>query len=233
MQFEDISRVLGKEWEGVGSGRDDGVDDGERCVVWWRKEKWRRKRFETVWLNENGKVGKRGWDAASVRVVTCVVLQMVGSGEGKYGLGRGQRVLVMNTHLDDSGVVARRESAKILLSVKERLRRQWEVDVVVLAGDLNSEADGDAYQILSASDSGLVDAKGCVSEHERYGESNTFTGFDGKGDGEELKRIDFVLVGDNGAASAKELAKGYAVLPNVFEGVRCSDHRAVVTDLVI
>lgn len=242
VQFDDISKVLGDEWEAFGAGRDDGADEGERCAVWWRTEVWRRKWFETVWLNEEGMVGKRGWDAASVRVVTCVVLEAVrgseveaddGMSEGDVGSRHGQRVLLMNTHLDDSGVVARREAAKVLLRVKERLEREWEVDIVVLAGDLNSEADGGAYQILSRSDSGLADAKGCVSEHERYGESNTFTGFDGKGDGEELKRIDFVFVGDNSVASAKELAKGYAVLPNVFEGVRCSDHRAVVVDLVI
>ena len=242
MQFDYISRVLGDEWDGVGVGRDDGMAQGERCAVWWRKGMWSRKWFETVWLNEEGMVGKRGWDAASVRVVTCVVLEAVrggevevddGMSEGDVESRNGKRVLLMNTHLDDSGVVARREAAKILLRVKERLRRAWEVDVVVLAGDLNSEANGEAYQVLSASDSGLVDAKGCVSEHERYGESNTFTGFDGKGDGEELKRIDFVFVGDDGVASAEELAKGYAVLPNVFEEVRCSDHRAVVVDLVI
>ena len=239
MQFDDISRVLGEEWEGVGVGRDDGVDGGERCAVWWKREVWRRRWVETVWLNEEGALGKRGWDAASVRVVTCLVLEVVGGGgggeerENGLGLGKGKRVLVMNTHLDDSGLVARRESAKILCTLKERLRKEWEVDLVVLAGDLNSETDGEAYRILSASNSGLVDAKGCVNEHERYGESNTFTGFDGKGDGEEVKRIDFVFVGDDGVAPAGDLVKGYAVLPNVFEGVRCSDHRAVVVDLVI
>ena len=242
MQFDDISRVLGDEWEGVGVGRDDAADEGERCAVWWRTVVWVRLRVETVWLNEEGMVGKRGWDAASVRIVTCVVLEAVrgheveaeaGMSEGEAESRNGKRVLLMNTHLDDSGVVARREAARILLRVKERLRRDWEVDVVVLAGDLNSEAIGEAYQVLNASDSGLVDAKGCVSEHERYGESNTFTGFNGKGDGEELKRIDFVFVGDDGVASATDIIKGYTVLPNVFEGVRCSDHRAVVVDLVI
>ena len=242
MQFDDISRVLGDEWEGFGVGRDDGVDGGERCAVWWRTEVWRRRWVETVWLNEDGMVGKRGWDAASVRVVTCVVLEAVrgreveagdGMSEGDVESRNGKRLLLLNTHLDDSGVVARREAAKILLRVKARLRKEWEVDVVVLAGDLNCEANGEAYQILNATDSGLVDAKGCVSEHERFGESNTFTGFDGKGDGEELKRIDFVFVNDDGVASATDIVKGHTVLPNVFEGVRCSDHRAVVVDLVI
>ena len=64
----------GSEWEAYGLGRDDGGDEGERCVLFWRGV-WRTLHRETVWLNERGEVGRKGWDAGSVRVVSCVVLE--------------------------------------------------------------------------------------------------------------------------------------------------------------
>ena len=84
----------------------------------------------------------------------------------------------------------------------------------------------------------------------------TFTGFDGKGDGEGLKRLDYVHLGVSSSSKAKrtdtESCEGpgdevkrmlkenrdklssYTVLSNMFDdGVRFSDHRAVVVDLLL
>lgn len=82
----------------------------------------------------------------------------------------------------------------------------------------------------------MVDLQMMVPENERYGDSNTFTGFDSK----NLKRIDFIfvntedpiLVNNDSKRPERWLVEGYAVLPNRFEdGVYNSDHQVVVGDL--
>lgn len=233
-QFDDLASLLGPGWEALGVGRDNGLDEGERCAIYFRTSAWEQLHFETVWLNEDGAVGRKGWDAGSVRVVSCLVLCARGQDE-RYE--RGRRVLIMNTHLDNVGAVARRESAKILIDVLSKLRMEWldesEGDTYILCGDLNSEADGGAYQILHEKGSGLVDAYSCVDAGgmQRYGDTDTFTGFDGKGDGEGRKRIDFAFVGETIAEWGE--VKGYAVIGNETDESRCSDHQAVVVDLLV
>ena len=78
-----------------------------------------------------------------------------------------------------------------------------------------------------------------VPENQRYGDFNTFTGFDSR----NLKRIDFIFVNKDDANSANSsskgdgpgrrwLVEGYAILPNRFEdGVYDSDHELVVGDV--
>lgn len=245
------------EWRWKGVARDDGKDKGERCVILFRRGEWEEVHFETVWLNEDGAVGRRGWDAGSVRVVSCLVLDAV-AGPGEQGEDNGEdeggrkrrrrRVLVMNTHLDNAGRVARAKSAEILLRVAHRLTSQWNVDFWVIAGDLNSEEDGEAYQILQHSVEGkeevrVRDAMKCIPDEQRkrrYGEHYTYTGFDGKGDEDgKVQRIDFVFVGGKDEKEGKSVegcVRGYAVMPNGWEDGgegRMSDHRAVCVDLVI
>ena len=229
-QFKDIHRSLFEHscnyWTGLGRGRDDGKRGGEFSPIIFNMYVWEivDESNETIWLNETGEVGKKGWDAASVRIVTTVVLQHCAS---------GKRVLLMNTHLDDQGSISRTESAKILVKECQARRKKFDVDAAVLGGDLNSETNGDAYPVIANfEESRVVDVRILATGEDVYGEENTFTGFDGHGDGENLKRIDFLFMG-----TKKENDSGvpaYAVLPNRFEdGVYLSDHRAVVADFII
>lgn len=239
-QFRDVSDSLGDEWTGLGVGRDDGKQRGEFEGIWHRQSAWRKAAFDTRWLNEDGAVGKKGWDAASVRVVSCLVVDVLGedrvedrtehdvqSGE------RNRRVLFMNTHFDDQGFVARRESAKLILRILQEFRHKYKPDFWVVGGDLNSPESDDAYEVLAAEDSGLVDAKNIVPAESRWGEESTYTGFDGKGDGDTGdKRIDFLFL----PKSQKKTVNNYAVIPNAFEDSkegRVSDHRAVVVDILL
>lgn len=240
-QFRDVSDSLGDEWTGLGVGRDDGKQQGEFEGIWRRAEAWRKVAFDTRWLNEDGAVGKKGWDAASVRVVSCLVVDVIGEGRGveddtESGVQlqeQARRVLFMNTHFDDQGAVARRESAKLILRILEEFRHKYKPDFWVVGGDLNSPESDDAYEVLAADDSGLVDARNIVPAESRWGEENTYTGFDGKGDGDTGdKRIDFLFL----PRSRKETVSSYSVIPNVFEDSkegRVSDHRAVVVDVVL
>lgn len=136
----------------------------------------------------------------------------------------------MCTHLDDQGQKSRTESAKLLLKVADDATRPYnstERLPVFLAGDLNSEPSGSAYQILNGKNSTIQDVKELAKW--KYGDINTFTGFQ---DSERKTEIDHVFVGlrDTGIWNVQ----GYGVLENKFEdGVYCSDHRAVVGDVVL
>lgn len=232
LQCRDIHHSLnsesGKGWTRIGVGRDDGKHGGEFSPIFFRPDVWSVAPGSgtTIWLNETGEVGRRGWDAASVRIVTTVVLVYRGS---------GKRVLFMNTHLDDQGTRSRTESAEIILKECAARGKRWDVDAVVVGGDLNSEVDGDAYPAIANFErSGVVDVSMLVSGEQVYGEENTFTGFDGMGDGDGLKRIDFLFLGTKKEDDFGREGAGYAVVPNRFEnGVYLSDHRAVLVDLII
>ena len=237
-QFNDISSSLGDAWTAYGIGRDDGKEKGERNAIFFLRSAWECLHSETVWLNEIGEVGKKGWDAGSVRVVSCVVLQaQVMVGDGAENASAGRKLLVMNTHLDDQGVVARREGTRILLEILGKLSREWRsVDAYGLAGDLNSEVDGDAYKILDGEDSGLKDALTCLDADgsKVSGDTDTYTGFDGQGDDEEIKRIDFVFVPEKASKDEQEqMVQGYATMSNLVNGSRMSDHQVVVVDMLI
>jgi endonuclease/exonuclease/phosphatase family metal-dependent hydrolase len=221
-QVDDIMSGLGADWTYIGVGRDDGKEAGEYSPILFRKGVWDLGSWKTVWLNEDGSVGKKGWDAGSVRIVTVGHFTHVKS---------KKKIVGMSTHLDNSGEVSRRESAKIILQLidtESSTNTTADEDKVpfFLAGDLNSETSGEAYQLLSAKTSLLQDAKELAKW--KYGNTNTFTDFDDK----DMTLIDFVFLGPRGGTNWA--VEGYSVLPNKFEdGVYDSDHRAVVMDGVL
>jgi endonuclease/exonuclease/phosphatase family metal-dependent hydrolase len=216
-QLVDIMGDLGSDWTYIGVGRDDGKQKGEYSPIIFRKSVWEVESWNTVWLNEDGSVGKKGWDAGSVRIVTVGHFKHVAS---------KKKVLGMCTHFDTSGAVSRRESAKIVLKlVGAESKVNGEPVPYFLGGDLNSEMKGEAYQTLNSKDSSLRDAKELAEW--KYGNQYTFTGFQ-----DEKSLIDFLFLGPRGGSDWQ--VQGYSVLPNKFDdGVFNSDHRAVVVDAVL
>lgn len=218
------------EWAYIGVGRDDGEKRGEYSPIFYRPGVWKLQHWETVWLSETPHKPSKSWDAASTRIVTI-------------GLFRhrttAKTLLVLSTHLDDQGSRSRFEAAHIILrKINEYLHRAGgeHISGVVLSGDFNSEEHQEAYQVLTAANSSLVDAHELISPAQRYGNEITWTGF-GYED-EEPKRIDYILLGPvcgkHPGTQGPWTTRGYAVLPNRFEdGVFNSDHRAVVVDAVI
>lgn len=227
-QLVDILDGLGDSWTYVGVGRDDGQQSGEYSPIIYRKAVWQLPIWRTVWLNEDGTAGKKGWDAGSVRIVTIGTFRHQESKKEVVGLC---------THLDNAGAVSRRESARIIQQTLDFATNpasnlpggnnsMTKPLPFFLAGDLNSEVTGEAYQILNGQDSALKDAKDLAKW--TYGEQNTFTGFDET----DVTLIDFVFVGPR--EGADWTVEGYSVLPNQFEdGVYNSDHRAVVVDTLL
>jgi endonuclease/exonuclease/phosphatase family metal-dependent hydrolase len=230
VQLEDLVAGLnsknGENWAYIGVGRDDGRQAGEYSPIFYRPAVWLLEDWKTVWLSETPNVPSRGWDAASIRIVTIGVFQHRSS---------HKRVLAMSTHLDDQGSKSREEGAKLILREIDHYLTDSEyaesISGVFLAGDFNSEEDQEAYTVLTAPDSPLVDVATQVGPAFHYGNYHTYTGF-----GHEVyppMRIDHILVGPKDAAGKLPWdVKGYAVLPNKFDdGVFLSDHRTVVADV--
>ena len=229
-QLLDISSLLNKstkEWQYIGVGRDDGVEAGEYSPIFYRPFVWTLLNHKTVWLSETPDRPSKGWDAASVRILTV--------GEFQHRISR-KRVIVMNTHLDDQGSRSRLEAAKIIAKEVENLsHRAGKADIpTFLAGDLNSETHMEAYRYFKE-ETPMADLQTLLEPHNRYGHHETFTGFGVEV--EPLTRIDFLFVKSNAKTDPQKandnwIAKNYAVLENCFDdGVYSSDHRAVVADL--
>ncbi|KAF2878108.1 hypothetical protein BDV95DRAFT_624669 [Massariosphaeria phaeospora] len=168
-QVVDVMAGLGAEWSYIGVGRDDGKEKGEYSPIIYRNKVWKVESWKTVWMSETPDRPGKGWDAASVRIVTGGVFQHQTS---------QKRVVGMSTHLDDQGQKSRTESAKLMLKVVKEMTQSSNGSTplpVFLGGNLNSEPDGSAYQILNGADSSLQDAKGLSPRKVDYTLSNPDT----------------------------------------------------------
>jgi endonuclease/exonuclease/phosphatase family metal-dependent hydrolase len=116
-------------------GREDGILKGEMIPVFYDSTRFELMVAETKWLSESPDKPSKGWDAACERVVAVVQLKEIVS---------GKKLVVINTHWDHEGKVARFESARIVYDLAGIYRDQ---DVtVVLAGDLNLTPDDPLYK---------------------------------------------------------------------------------------
>lgn len=221
-QLLDVSTALNKsvttaeKWKYIGVGREDGKESGEYSPIFYRPSVWKLKKWDTCWLSETPRVPSKGWDAATTRIATI----------GQFThRSSGQLVIIVSTHLDDQGAKSRKESAKLILDVLELEASLAGAGAVLLAGDFNSPPDDEAYLVVTAPDSAMIDVHDMVPKQKRYGNELTFTGFCHESD---PKRIDFIF-----SRKKDKIRYGtYAVLPNRFDdGVYSSDHRACVADL--
>lgn len=240
------------DWAYIGVGREDGVTEGEYSPIIYSPQVFDLRHYETIWLSPTPEKPSIGWDAGSIRILTIGVLEHRGT---------GQRILACNTHLDNSGAESRKRSVGIILEKINEMRRDWEMGTaghdqlpVVLTGDFNSFPTQEAYLEMAASDL-MYDLRNKTEASSRYGDGNTFTGFDEQVEDHERGRIDFIWLGPKsdrhhqdseptdpttdaagGLPAARRMewtVEGYAVLPNFFNGIYCSDHKAVVGDICL
>ncbi|KAJ4302093.1 hypothetical protein N0V88_002229 [Collariella sp. IMI 366227] len=197
---------------------------GEHSPIFFRADRWECERSRTLWLSPTPDTPSRGWDAALERIVT------MGSFRHR---ATGTVVVVMSTHLDHRGEVAREQSARLLISLARTWPEQPSHRVapspVFLGGDFNSTPTGRAYNILVEPGSGITDISDLAAEEGKYGNREvTYTTF---GDGsEEPKRIDFLFVRN----PERFRFLTFSILPNVFDDkVFLSDHRPVVADVEV
>ena len=164
-------------------GRSRLVDprDGESCSVMFRKDRFELVEKSTFWLSETqDKPGSKSWDSSLPRIANMITLTDKNAG--------GKRLILMNTHFDHRGKVAREEAAKI---IRDRISQFEKGARVVITGDFNSGEGSKPYQALVMG--GIVDTFRSVYP-KRTEEESTFTAWSGRLIG---NRIDWILSSKN------------------------------------
>lgn len=174
-QLDDICRM--EEYAVTGQGRDGGTK-GEHSAIIYRKDRFTLLENGDFWFSQTpDKVGK-GWDA------TCCN-RICSWGKFRDNLS-GKIFYFFNSHFDHQGKVARRESAKLLLSKIGEIAGEYPVFAV---GDYNAEPESEPIQILLSTGQ-LLNAYQTTLVPP-YGTEGTFHNY--KLEGPFTKRIDHIL----------------------------------------
>jgi endonuclease/exonuclease/phosphatase family metal-dependent hydrolase len=164
----------------VGVGRDDGKTKGEYAPIFYRRDRFELLGNKTVWLSEKPEqVGSKSWDAALPRIATFVWLR---------DKTNQQVHLLVNTHYDHRGSIARKASSAVIVQWLERVREKVKPATVTVMGDFNCLEHSAPFEEL-VSKSSLVDSRSRLESYS--GPDSTWGGFKKVVPG---KRIDFVFV---------------------------------------
>lgn len=162
-QLEDLLERL-PEYDYVGVGRTDGAMKGEYSPVFFLKEKFDVLEKGNFWLSETPDVaGSKGWDAALERIASYAKLK---------DKATGKVFMAVNTHFDHVGVVARRESAKLIM---RKIQEIVGTRPAVVTGDFNVTEDDEAYTTMVTNDFRMNDAYHMTPHHT--GTTYTFHNF--------------------------------------------------------
>jgi endonuclease/exonuclease/phosphatase family metal-dependent hydrolase len=208
-QLQDLLRLLpGYSYCGV--GRDDGKEKGEYSAILFRNNRFGLLDTKTHWLSETMDVpGSKSWDAAITRVFTTARF---------FDRDTKKEFLMINTHFDHIGKVARENSSKLIKKYLEGVKNDGSELPVIVSGDFNSEPTEEAYLTMVAAQDKflLLDSKPAGST------AGTFCGF--KVGGIPCKTIDFIF-------HTKEwVARNYQVITDNDGTYYPSDHLPVLAD---
>lgn len=172
-------------------GRSRLVDpkEGEACSVMFRKDRFEPIEQETFWLSETPEEpGSKSWDSSLPRIANMISLQDKQAG--------GKKLVLINTHFDHRGKVAREEAAQI---IRRRVTELKKGTPVVITGDFNSGEGSKPYQSLVGGN--IIDTFRKVHPG-RTEEESTFTAWTGRLIG---NRIDWVLCSSNFRVGSAEI----------------------------
>ncbi len=221
-QIQDVANKF-QEYKWVGKGRDDGKEAGEFTAVFYKQDRLLLDNTYTYWLSETPSVPGMGWDAAYRRTATVAIL--------KDSITENS-FCIINTHLDNVGVTARIESAKMLRKTAGKYSPDYPV---IITGDFNCTEDSKPYRVLTADRSeldSLYPGKDNIplfnsqylSETPHTGGKITFNGFSSSAEIE--KPIDFIFVNDR----VKVLS--HQTITELPGGLFPSDHHPVLIEII-
>ena len=164
-QLLDLEKGLRGRYRWIGVGRDDGVRKGEYAAVFYNPNRLEMLESGHFWLNETPDRPALGWDAACVRICTW----------GHFRDRQTERdFYFLNLHMDHVGVVARNESAKLVMRRITQMTNGGE-KLAVLTGDFNMSQDDDLYRLFT--ETGVL--KDCSTSAEIcFAENGTYNAFD-------------------------------------------------------
>lgn len=207
-QLRDVAEL--KEYAFFGAGRDDGREGGEHSAIFYKKDRFKVLASGNFWLSETPEKPGKGWDATCCnRIASWLKLKDLIAKKEFY---------FFNVHFDHQGVVARRESGKLMV---KKIKEIAGNTPAICTGDFNSTPDTEQIKEMQTI---LNDAK-AVTEMPAYGPEGTFNAF--KFTAPMADRIDYIFT----ARPIKVLK--YAVLTDSKEQRYPSDHQPVVAKIVI
>lgn len=207
---EQLDNILElKDFAVTGSGRDDGKQAGEHSAIFYRKDRFKLLLSGDLWLSETPDVPGKGWDATC-----CNRIMSWAKFEDRVAQ---KSFFVFNAHFDHEGVVARRESGKLVVAKIKEIAKDLPV---ILTGDLNSTPETEQVNLISKT---LGDTF-TLTETQAYGPVGTFNGF--KINAEPNDRIDYIFV------SRHFRVMSYAALTDSLDGRFPSDHFPVVAKVI-
>ena len=134
-----------RQYTRIGVGREDGKTKGEYSPIYFRSNRFQLISSKTVWLSKTPDKPSKGWDAACERIATFALL---------FDEELKDTLLVVNAHWDHVGVMARKESAKLILN---EMNNYSSIQNKILMGDFNCTPEDPALKKLRAefSDAGI------------------------------------------------------------------------------
>lgn len=125
-QMDYISLEM-EDYGAYGLGRDDGNSSGEIMTILWNRKQVFCERMGTFWLSPTPDQVSLGWDAGYKRTATW----------GEFTvLATNQRFFYLNTHVDNTGNLARVQSIAL---IKEKIKELNPYGFpVIVTGDFNA-----------------------------------------------------------------------------------------------
>lgn len=150
-------------FEYIGAGREDGKEKGEYAAIFYKTALFDVLDSGNFWLSETPDRPGKGWDAEYVRICSWGHFRHKPS---------GREFLFVNLHMDHVGVVARRESAKL---IKQKMTEFGDKLPVILTGDFNVDQNSEAYKEIL--DGGLL-LDSYRKAGFRYANTGTYNSYD-------------------------------------------------------
>ncbi|MEN2283114.1 endonuclease/exonuclease/phosphatase family protein [Algoriphagus sp. SE2] len=202
-QLNDLLEMPGFAF--IGGGRDDGKQAGEHSAILYKTDRFKVLESGDFWLRENPDEPGLGWDATCCnRIASWGLFKDRASGHEFY---------VFNAHFDHQGVIARKESGKLMVKKIQEIAQD---KPVICTGDFNSTPDTEQMISLAT----LLQDSYKVSKMPPYGPVGTTNAF--VFTAPMKNRIDYVFVSDDFVVSK------YAVLTDALNQRYPSDHLPVV-----
>ena len=207
-QLDDIENSL-EYYARYGSGRDDGKDKGEHSAIFYKKEKFTLLDSGDFWLSETPDKPSLGWDATCCnRICSWVYLEIKSSHKKFY---------FFNAHFDHQGVIARKESSKLVI---RKINEIAGGAPVIFAGDLNGSRETEWYHTIASSQT-LTDTYS--STNHPYANNGSFNGF-----GRNLGTKDII---DHIFSTQHFETHRWGVLTDTYDGKFPSDHFPILAEV--